>query len=129
MFAADMEEIKNKRIVIEDFDADIVEQFLRFIHTDKLDEASDVSVRELLLIADNYDVCGLETLAQNLLANTLCIATVCGTLEFALLVADAKDLQTACCDFIKDNHNVVGAHGNWEALDENAKTRMLRSLL
>ena len=127
MFAAGMEETKNKRVVIEDFGANIVEKFIRYIHIDKLDEASNASARELLLIADKYDVCGLKTLAQDLLAKMLSAATVCNTLEFASLVADAKDLQMACCDFISNNHIAVGVYGNWEALGENAKNRLLRS--
>ena len=129
MFAADMKETINKRVVIEDFGADIVEQFVRYIHTDKLDEDSEASARDLLLIADKYDVCGLKTLAQNLLAKTLSAATVCGTLELASLVADAKDLQTACCDFISNNRAAVGANADWEAINENAKNHLLRFLI
>ena len=128
MFAAGMNETKNKSVIIEDFGADIVEQFVRYIHTDKLDEASEASARDLLLIADKYNVRGLKTLAQDLLITSLSAATVCGTLEFALLVADAKDLQEACCNFIKNNRAAIGAYGNWEALDENAKNHILRSL-
>ena len=123
-----MEETKNKRVVIKDFGADIVEQFLRFIHTEKLDDASDASARELLLIADKYDVRGLKTLAQELLVTSLSVATVCGTLKLALLVADTNDLQTACRVFIRDNRAAVGECGSWEALDENAKNQLLRYL-
>ena len=52
MFAADMQEAKQKRVSIEDFDANVVEQFIHYTHTGYIKEVFTVSMRDLLIIAD-----------------------------------------------------------------------------
>ena len=58
-----MKKAKQKRVKIEDFDADVVAQFVRYIHTGSINESLVVSTLELLKIADKYDVTGLKILA------------------------------------------------------------------
>ena len=124
MFAADMAEAKSKRISIEDFDADVVSQLVRYVHTDRIDESLEVSARELLLIADKYDVRGLKIIAQNLLLKSLTIETVCDTFEFAALIADAEALRLACFDFIRKHRSDVKSRGNWQNLNNEAKAQL-----
>ena len=125
MFVADMAEAKSKRISIEDFDADVVSQLVRYIHTDSIDETLEVTARELLLIADKYDVRGLKDIAQNLLSKSLTVETVCDTFEFATLIADAKALREVCVGFIRANRLVVKSRGNWQNLNNEAKAQLL----
>ena len=101
MFTADMEEAKSKRVSIEDFDADVVEQFVRFIHTDSIILTLKTSWRDLFLIADKYDVCGLKDLAQKQLIECLSVETVCEMFEFATSIANAEALQAACSEYIR----------------------------
>ena len=124
MFVADMAEAKSKRISIEDFDVDVVSQLVRYIHTDSIDESLEVTVRELLLIADKYDVRGLKDIAQTLLSKSLTIETVCDTFEFAMLIADAKALREVCVGFIRANRLVVKSRGNWQNLNSEAKIQL-----
>ena len=126
MFAADMQEAQNKRVSIEDFDADVVEQFIRFVHTDNIDTSLQVSARELLMIADKYDVCGLKTLAQKLLVISLNVETVCATFELATLVAGADSLLVACSEFICNHREAVKSKGGWKNLGESAQAQLLR---
>ena len=126
MFAADMQEAKSKRVSIEDFDADVVEQFIRYVHTDSIDEPLKVSARELLMIADKYDVRGLRNLAQKELVKSISVKTVCATFEFAMLIADAEALQIACSEFICDNREDVKSKGGWQKLSESAQAKLLQ---
>ena len=121
MFAADMEEAKSKRVSIEDFDADIVEQFVRFIYIDSIDESLEVSARELLKIADKYDVRGLKDLALKQLIENFSVETVCGMFDFSTMIADAEALRTAYSEFICDNRDAVKSNGGWQNLSKDAK--------
>ena len=125
MFAADMEEAKSKRVSIEDFDADVVEQFVRFIYIDSIDESLEVSARELLKIANKYDVRGLKDLAQMQLVTSLSVEMVCRMFEFAPMIADAEVLRIACSEFICDNRDAVELKGGWQKLSDSAKIQLL----
>ena len=125
MFAADMEEAKSRRISIEDFDATVVEQFIRYIHTDDIIMTLKVSLRELFLIADKYDVCGLKDLVQKQLIESLSAETVCGMFVFATSIANAAALQAACSAYIRKNRNAVKVKGGWQNLSESVKAELL----
>ena len=125
MFAADMEEAKSKRVSIEDFEADVVEQFVRYVHTDSIDESLKVSLRELLLVADKYDVSGLKNFVQKLLAKSLSVETVCATFELATLITDTRLLQNACSEFICYNRDAVKSKSGWQNLSQNAKDHFI----
>ena len=45
MFAVNMKEAESKRVSIEDFDANVVDQFVRYIHTDSIDVARCLRAR------------------------------------------------------------------------------------
>ena len=125
MFAVDMAEAKSKRISIEDFDAAVVEQFVRYIHTDTIDESLEVFARELLMIADKYDVRGLKNLAEKRLIKSLSIETVCATFEFVTLITNVEELRVACSKFICNNRDAVKLKGDWQKLSENSKDLLL----
>ena len=116
-----MTEARNNRIEIADFDSNVIVQLVRYIHTSKIDESLKTSARDLLLIADKYDVCGLEILAQSRLASTIDIETVCATLNIATLIADTEDLHVACCKFISANQAAVKSRDSWQTLSNSAQ--------
>ena len=126
MFAADMQEAKQKRVSIEDFDADVVEQFIHYTHTGLIDGVFAVSMRDLLMIADKYDVSGLKILAQDQLAAQNTIETVCDTLELAMLIADTENLRDACSEFIQTNETALKSTGKLAKLSENAKLQLFQ---
>ena len=126
MFAIGMQEAKQKRVSIEDFDADVVEQFIHYTHTGLIDEASAVSMRDLLKIADKYDVPGLKIFAQEQLAAQNNIGNVCDTLELAMLIADTEKLRNACAEFIQTNETALKSTGKLAKLSENAKLQLFQ---
>ena len=129
MFSTDMAEARNNRVVIDDFDSNVIEQLVRYIQTSKIDESIEASAHNLLLIADKYDVRGLKDLAQNQLIKSLGFETVCDTFEFATMIADTEALRTACSKFICDNRDAVKSKGDWRKLGESAKEQRLDVLL
>ena len=116
-----MIEAHNDRIEIADFDINVIEQLVCYLQTCKIDESSEATAYDLLLIADKYDVRGLKLLAQSQLASAIHIETVCATLNVATLVADAKDLRAACYNFISANKSEVKTHESWQTLSENSR--------
>ena len=100
-------EAQTNRVTIKDFDGSVVKQLVDFIQTTKLDESLQTSARDLLLIADKYDVHGLKILAQDRLMYSLSIENVCATLQLALYVPETKKLRTACIHFIASNHQAI----------------------
>ena len=100
MLASDMAEARNKRIVIDDFDGQVIKQLVCYIQTASNDESLETFAQDLLLIADKYDVDGLKIFAQLQLQNGLSVDTVCGVLAAALIVPDAEELRDECCRFI-----------------------------
>ena len=125
MFAVDMQEANSKRVSIEDFDADVVadvvEQLIRYIHTGSINESLEVSARELLKIADKYDVAGLKLLAQKQMSNGINDETVGDTLEVAVMIADAEALRKKCCQYIEKNTKALKSKGSILQLNDSAK--------
>ena len=99
--------VDNAQIYVQMFDADVVEQFVRFVHTSGIIMSSKVSARELLIIADKYDVDGLKMLAQRQLIENFNVETICDTFEVATMIADAEALRAACLMFICNNREAV----------------------
>ena len=91
-----MVEARNNRITIDDFDSNVIDQLIRYIQTGEIDDSLETSARDLLLIADKYDVCELKIFAKGQLANDINIETVCATLNLAMLITDVEDLRAAC---------------------------------
>ena len=120
-----MIEAKTNRITIDDFDGEVVEQLVRYIQTGEIDDSLSTSPRELLLIADKYDVGGLKLLAQSKLIEEICIENVCATLDLALLIADTDNLCADCCNFIVENRKAVQNRVDWQTLSDSAKVRVL----
>ena len=121
-----MEEAKSKRVSIEDFDADVVEQFVLYIHTDTIDESLEVSARELLMIADKYDNSGLKNFAQKQLIENFSVETICDTFEFAIMISNAEALRIACSDFIRNNRDAIKSKDDWQKLSESAQAQLFR---
>ena len=115
-----MAEAHNNRIEIADFDSKVIEQLVRYIQTCKINESLETSARDLLLIADKYDVRGLKVLAKGQLANSINAETVCATLNLATLIADTEDLRVACYKFISVNQTAIKTHESWQTLSESS---------
>ena len=120
MLSTDMTEARNNRIVIDDFDGDVVQQLVCYIHSADTYHTLDTA-HDLLRIADKYDVWGLKMLALNELSTDISVETVCATLDLAHIVPDAEELRDQCCEFILQNSKAVKAHASWQTLSDSAK--------
>ena len=105
MFEHDMEEKCDGKVKICDFDADIIEEMLRFIYTGKTFNF-DKMAEGLLRAADKYDLNRLKTLCEEELGTNLSIENA----SRLLIVADlcnANQLKNQAIDFINQNSAVV----------------------
>lgn len=93
-----MIECKSNRVLIEDVEADVMSEVLRFIYTDKangIDKMADL----LLAAADKYALERLKALCEEALCNNLDTENVADTLVLADLHC-ANQLKMQAIEFI-----------------------------
>ena len=101
MFNAEgFEETEGNSMEIQDFSEKTVEDFLKFIYGENLDKSS--FTKELLLIAEKYDVKKLLEDCANTLAKSLNSKNVFEILKAAFL-ANQTDLLTKSRNFMYKN--------------------------
>lgn len=102
MFSSDMKEKLENRVEINDIDADVFEQFLKFIYTGiapKIDEMSE----ELLVCSEFYGVSDLKNICEETLCQRIGIESAIDLLLFAVKYR-AEGLKERTIDFIAENY-------------------------
>ena len=113
MFSTDMKEKLNKEVVIEDVDADVFSNFLRFIYTGSCQVENKTT--ELLACADKYGLKDLKTMCGQHLERNLSSENAVES----LILADthsAAGLKAASVKFISSNRTVINQSSEWESL-------------
>ena len=78
---------------VNDFEPDIVDNFLKFLYSDKLDNPELFNSVDLLLMSDKYQVCGLRKKCEEALiedigpSNAIQLLVVASRIQAPLLVA------------------------------------------
>jgi hypothetical protein len=115
MLSADNKETKSSKLIIEDFDIDVVRQMVTFIYTGKLKDSENLVCPELLLLADKYNLsdlvyhCGI-TLAENLkLENAVAVLNVA-------VKTSSKYLLKRAASFVARNFPKIKATPEWKKL-------------
>ena len=115
MLSADNKETKSSKLIIEDFDIDVVRQMVTFIYTGKLKDSENLVCPELLLLADKYNLsdlvnhCGI-TLAENLkLENAVAVLNVA-------VKTSSKYLLKMAASFVARNFPKIKATPEWKKL-------------
>jgi len=116
MFAVDMTETQNKRVVIEDLSADTVSDLLTFIYTDSAPNVNKLAM-ELLAAAEKYNIPRLKAVCEAKLAKSLNIDNVIDRLlESETYRAD--QLKTAALHWIGKHAPDVVETTSWKSLCE-----------
>ena len=97
MFASGMAEALTNEVRIQDFDAAVVKEFLRFLYTDQCEV--DKHAEQLLAMACKYQVPGLKYFCENHLCAMIDSTSVLSLLSFAHLY-DAAYLKTGVLRYI-----------------------------
>ena len=82
---------------VNDFEPDIVDNFLKFLYSDKFDDPELFNSVDLLLMFDKYQVCSLrkkceEALVEDIgLSNAIQLLVIASRIQAPLLVARSAD--------------------------------------
>jgi hypothetical protein len=103
MFQSGMSETENSEVLIQDFDAAVMQEFVRFLYTNRCDKAAlEQHAEQLLAAACKYQVPGLKCLCQEELVETVNMENSLARLEFANLHG-LKELRTRSLEIIAKN--------------------------
>lgn len=129
MFQTEMSEAVTNEVLIQDFDAAVMQEFVRFLYTDKCDKAAlDQHAEQLLAAACKYQVPGLESLCENHLCANLSTANVVNILYLSDLY-NAQQLKARALHYITHNaKEVVQAEGFFQSLSFGLCQEVVRAL-
>lgn len=95
MFSHDSIEKKRGVVDIPDCDPQVMEQFLFYIYSGKVQNLNQDSVLGLYYAADKYDVVLLKENCASFIKKSLSPSNICDVIQFALNHNDAGMLQVA----------------------------------
>lgn len=112
----DTAEDKTNRVDITDVDEDSLEQLLRFVYTDKIDEANLTTLAcGLLTAADKYNVPRLKAVCERVICDNLEVSNAAQALVLAHL-HEAKQLKKVAVDFVTQNIVKVSESPGWSQI-------------
>merc|ERR1719334_1222831 len=79
MFTHNMQETKNNEVIIKDIDAEVMEELLRFIYTNKVNDVAKIA-RPLLAAADKYALESLKVVCESTLIGQMTVEDVASIL-------------------------------------------------
>lgn len=129
MFSGSMNEATSNEVLIPDFDAVVMKEFISFIYTDRCERAVlEQHAEPLLAIACKYQVPGLETMCENYLCASLSVANVVNVLYLSDLY-NAAQLKTRALHYIAHNAKaVVETEGFFQSLNYSLCQEVIRAL-
>ncbi|XP_073841535.1 speckle-type POZ protein-like [Musca autumnalis] len=104
MFRNDSQESKTNLIRIDDMDAEVIEEMLKFMYT--CGNIPEKMAAELFIAANKYSLLDLQTLCEDILIETMEVATVADILLLADRHANER-LKTTAVQFIVNNIKTV----------------------
>uniref|UniRef100_A0A1I8AJ66 Speckle-type POZ protein n=1 Tax=Steinernema glaseri TaxID=37863 RepID=A0A1I8AJ66_9BILA len=116
MFSHEMTESRTARVEISDFDAEVVNEMLRFIYTGNTPNLDQMADR-LIAAADKYNLDRLKVMCEQSLCHSLTNENACGTLILADLY-HASQLKQQAIDYINLHANEVMDSEGWKCLVE-----------
>ncbi|XP_073814373.1 speckle-type POZ protein-like A [Musca autumnalis] len=115
MFRNDLEENKTNRIRIDDMGAEVIGEMLKFMYTGG--NIPKNMAAELFIAANKYSLLDLQTLCENILINTMEVATVADILLLADRHANER-LKNTAVQLIVNNIKTVKTTECWKKLHQ-----------
>ncbi|XP_073841531.1 speckle-type POZ protein-like [Musca autumnalis] len=115
MFRNNFQENKTNLIRIDDMVAEVIEEMLKFLYTGG--DVLETFAKDLFIAANKYSLLDLQIMCENILINTMEIATVADILLLADRLANAR-LKTNAVQFIVKNIKTVTETEGWKKLCE-----------
>uniref|UniRef100_A0A914QM69 BTB domain-containing protein n=1 Tax=Panagrolaimus davidi TaxID=227884 RepID=A0A914QM69_9BILA len=128
-FNSDMKEVKEKKMIIFDFDFEIVHAAMKLLYSASIPTTFTFEqMLSLLHFSNKYDIGLIKDRVQDYLINKISSTNVCSILLFTKTTVSSKQLQQKCIDFIikklGENQTVFGL----ETLDEEVMMKILLSI-
>lgn len=129
MFSGAMNEATSNEVLIPDFDAVVMKEFISFVYTDRCERSVlEQHAEPLLAIACKYQVPGLETMCENYLCASLSVANVVNVLYLSDLY-NAAQLKARALHYIAHNAKaVVETEGFFQSLNYSLCQEVIRAL-
>ena len=124
MFSTDMKEKEENKIIIEDIDCDVFQEFLNFLYFNKLSKIEEMA-EDLLYVSDKYNVIELKNICEDFFNFDLNIKNVIKT----LIICDNVIREGKILDENSKDENVKGARRFNKMLSENKKVKDRKSVV
>ena len=119
MLESDMKEQRTNVIEISDVDQAVISDMLAYIYTGSVPNL-DTLARELLNVANKYELSGLFTMCERELKSKISLENVIELLQLADLL-DSSYLKKTCLNYISLNSGAVRSSEEWKQLKENSE--------
>ncbi|XP_071034212.1 uncharacterized protein [Parasteatoda tepidariorum] len=121
MFERDMLESKNGVVEIHDVESKTLKLFLEYLYSGTVDKLDVESAKNLLVVADKYEVLSLKEMCSGYLESVLSLNNVCDVLSLSDMVNDIS-LKSAAIDYVVKNSLKVLPSTEWSTwVEHNVK--------
>uniref|UniRef100_A0A6V7J9U8 BTB domain-containing protein n=1 Tax=Bracon brevicornis TaxID=1563983 RepID=A0A6V7J9U8_9HYME len=124
MFSHKLKENETNEVHIEDTDPEVVQAMLEFIYTDRVSNITPLA-RDLLAVADKYNLVGLKTMCEEKLYETLQTDNAGEILMLAEMYG-SSDFVSCVIGFVSDHFRDIV---QTEAFDEVNSVEILKRLM
>lgn len=116
MLEHDTVEKSKNGVIIEDFDLETIQSFIRYLYTDAIEWTQDLA-EQMLILADKYCMNHLKGKCEQCLIKTIKVTRAIDL----LIIADkynCKSLKSKALSNIKDNIGTIKNSVDWQKLQE-----------
>ncbi|XP_033855442.2 kelch-like protein 40 [Acipenser ruthenus] len=114
MFLSEMEESKQKEIVLEDVEPEVLGRILKYIYTSEI-EITEQNVQDIFSAANMFQVPSVFTVCVSFLQKRLSLSNCLAIFRLGLML-DCARLAIAARDFISDRFQLISRDQDFEQL-------------
>ncbi|MGH0166550.1 UNVERIFIED_CONTAM: hypothetical protein FKN15_061269 [Acipenser sinensis] len=112
MFLSEMEESKQKEIVLEDVEPEVLGRILKYIYTSEI-EITEQNVQDIFSAANMFQVPSVFTVCVSFLQKRLSLSNCLAIFRLGLML-DCARLAIAARDFISDRFQLISRDQDFE---------------
>ncbi|XP_033915175.2 kelch-like protein 40 [Acipenser ruthenus] len=125
MFLSEMEEIKQKEIVLEDVEPEVLGRILKYIYTSEI-EITEQNVQDIFSAANMFQVPSVFTVCVSFLQKRLSLSNCLAIFRLGLML-DCARLAIAARDFISDRFQLISRDQDFEQLSASELAAIISS--
>ncbi|KAK6492188.1 kelch-like protein 40b [Huso huso] len=125
MFLSEMEESKQKEIVLEDVEPEVLGRILKYIYTSEI-EITEQNVQDIFSAANMFQVPSVFTVCVSFLQKRLSLSNCLAIFRLGLML-DCARLAIAARDFISDRFQLISRDQDFEQLSASELAAIISS--